>query len=127
MLTSDEQRQILELWRKAIDGIGGITASIVPDPSGNPVERLQLDFNPGPATRAADIATRLAQGEPPVIVRDELLDLNMFELDPCNLHPGEAEVVDDRLRDALAAPAANGRDLAEMKRHAHAKRVAWPD
>ncbi len=123
----DAQRRTLDQWQKAIDGIEGVTASIVPDPTGNPVERLQLDFKPGPATRAATVAMRLAQGEPPVIVRSEMLDLNVFELDPCNLHPGEAEVVGDRLREVLREPVGNGLDLAEVRRQAHARRVAWPD
>ena len=32
---------------------------------------------------------------------DELLDLNMFELDPCNLHLGEAQIVGERLRELI--------------------------
>ena len=32
-------------------------------------------------------------GDPPIIVRDDKIEHGFFELDPCNLHDGEAETV----------------------------------
>ena len=122
-----EQERVLVLWRVAVAEAADVRAAIVPDTTGNPIERLRLDFKPAAASTAATVAAALANGEPPVIVRDEFLDLNMFELDPCNLHPGEAEVVAERLRNVLATPPNALEELGEMKRRALAKRLAWPD
>jgi hypothetical protein len=42
---------------------------------------------------ARTLADALAAGDPPVMVRDYQTDLGHIDLDPCNLHPGEAEKV----------------------------------
>ncbi len=121
----EERQRVLALWRSAAQSTD-VGLSIVPDPTGNPIERLRLDFRTVTGTTAAAVAGALAAGDPRVIVRDEFLDRDMFELDPCNLHPGEAETVAARLGEVLAAlPVAV--DPGEMRRRAHAKRVAWPD
>ena len=44
-----------------------------------------------------------ARRAPPVIVRDHEVEQGFFQLDPCNLHPGEAPVVADRILAARAA------------------------
>ncbi len=106
------ERAALELWQGVLAGHPGIAAKIVPDPTGNPLDRLQVDVE---ATRAGAsalaIAAALATGDPPVIVRDDEIDRNYFQLDPCNLHEGQAGIVRDRLG-AVIADAAAGR-LAE--------------
>ena len=50
-----------------------------------------------------DCADALAAADPPVMVRDYQTDLGYFDLDPCNLHAGEAQIVADQLRRCLAA------------------------
>ena len=59
------------------------------DPTGNPVDRLRVLVDPDTAGVAAwDLAAALAAGDPPVMVRVDLIDRGGFDLDPCNLHLG---------------------------------------
>ena len=78
----DQHRLIVAQWQKSLAGWEGVQTLLVPDPTGNPIERLRLAFDRRRGARAVEIAVRLAEGDPPIIVRDEFLDLNMFELDP---------------------------------------------
>ena len=52
---------------------------------------------PGGRWTARTLADALASGDPPVMVRDYQTDLGHFDLDPCNLHAGEAEKVAQKL------------------------------
>ena len=70
-------------------------------------------IRPRPASRAWALPTALAAGDPPVIVRDHEVEHGHFFLDPCNLHPGEAEIVADAIVRASPPSAA-------------AHRRAWP-
>ena len=51
--------------------------------------------------QARRLADALAAANPPVMVRDYQTDLGYFDLDPCNLHPGEAEKVAHQLAACL--------------------------
>ncbi|MBC7477074.1 MAG: hypothetical protein H7317_03140, partial [Pseudorhodobacter sp.] len=80
----------------------GVTATIVPDPTNNPLDRLKVTIDPGAARITAwNLAMRLATGERPVIVRDHEIEHGHFFLDPCNLHPPEEHVVAQRLVEEL--------------------------
>ncbi|MDX8479327.1 aminotransferase class V-fold PLP-dependent enzyme [Mesorhizobium sp. VK24D] len=116
----------LNLWKEALQGIPGIGAQIVPDPTANPLDRLQVFVRPESRFTAAGLASALAAGSPPVIVRNHEVERGHFFLDPCNLHPGEAEIVAEQLRAVLTA----------KERPAHAMKAArkdsagalrWPD
>ena len=69
-----------------------------------------------------------------MIVRGHEVEHGFFQLDPCNLHDGEAEVVLERLRAELARARAAGprspRDvpaaLAERDRRAVEALLRWP-
>jgi L-seryl-tRNA(Ser) seleniumtransferase len=50
---------------------------------------------------ARALAEAMAAGDPPVMVRDYQTDLGHVDLDPCNLHPGEAEKVAHKLATVL--------------------------
>ncbi|MBW7922204.1 MAG: aminotransferase class V-fold PLP-dependent enzyme [Rubellimicrobium sp.] len=115
----------LALWRAALDGQPGIAARIVPDPTGNPLDRLEVAVTPESGFSAAGLARALAAGTPPVIVRDDEADLGHIHLDPCNLHEGEAATVADALRTVMAAPRAADA-LAPAPRDATAA-LRWPD
>ena len=66
--------------------------TIVPDPTDNPLDRLEVHVDPAEARITAwDLADALAAGDPPVIVRDHEVELGFFFLDPCNLHPGRGD------------------------------------
>jgi D-glucosaminate-6-phosphate ammonia-lyase len=130
------ERAHLELWRHGLAGEAGITTRIVPDPTGNPLDRLEVALDPGPAGLAAwELAEALAAGDPPVIVRGHELEHGFFQLDPCNLHDGEAATVLARLRAELARtraagprPAGKGvaAALAERDRRAVEALRRWP-
>ena len=116
----------LTLWRDRLAAHAGIRTEIEPDPTDNPLDRLRLHVDPEVAGfDAAALAAALAAGDPPVIVRDHEVEHGYFYLDPCNLHPGEAEIVADRLDAVLKAgppPVA-----AANRRERMARLLAWPD
>jgi L-seryl-tRNA(Ser) seleniumtransferase len=122
----------LHLWRDTLDGRAGIEATIVPDPTDNPLDRLQVAVAPETAGITAwDLADRLASGPAPVIVRDHEIEHGFFLMDPCNLHPGEAEMVARRLREELDRAAASNATIATSLAERGAQRaqalLAWPD
>ena len=124
-----QETSYLELWLDRLAKVSGLRPSIVPDPTDNPLDRLKLEVIPAEAgTTAWALTTALAAGDPPIIVRDHEVEHGHFYLDPCNLHPGEAEIVADRIVAVVAAirgrPAA---DLEELRRRQHEALLAWPD
>jgi L-seryl-tRNA(Ser) seleniumtransferase len=75
---------------------------------------------------ATSLAAALAAGDPPVIARDHEKERGHFYLDPCNLHPGEAEIVAARLETTLKA--SNTARFQEAGRSsAREKILSWPD
>jgi D-glucosaminate-6-phosphate ammonia-lyase len=101
------ERAALELWMRAFSGNPGITPRIVPDPTKNPLDRLQIDVEPAAAgTTAAAIARHLGGLDPAVVVRDHEVELGYFQLDPCNLAPGQAEIVAATVGEVLRNTAA---------------------
>ncbi len=119
----------LKLWMERLAKVPGLKPSIVPDPTDNPLDRLKLEVNAGESgTTAWALASALARAEPPIIVRDHEVEHGHFYLDPCNLHPGEAEVVASQI--AAVATAIRGKpspDLADMRRRQYEALLAWPD
>jgi L-seryl-tRNA(Ser) seleniumtransferase len=129
------ERRHLELWRQGLAGEAGIAVRVVPDPTGNPLDRLEVAIDPELVGMTAwELADALAAGDPPVIVRAHEVEHGFFQLDPCNLHDGEAEIVLGRLRAELAwARAAAPRPrkgrasaLAERDRRAAEALLRWP-
>jgi L-seryl-tRNA(Ser) seleniumtransferase len=126
------EQQALDVWAAALAGRPGVTATIVPDPTGNPLDRMKVSVDPEEAHITAwDLADRLAQGQRPVIVRDHEAEHGHFFLDPCNLHPQEEHVVAERLveeldvarrsNDIVATP------LEEYWLRREAAILSWPD
>jgi len=92
----------LDLWLETLADKAGVTATIVPDPTDNPLDRLKVTINPELARITAwDLARALATGPRPIIVRDHEAEHGHFFLDPCNLHPNEESVVAERLLEEL--------------------------
>jgi uncharacterized pyridoxal phosphate-dependent enzyme len=114
----------LHLWRDALEPVAGIEATIVPDPTANPLDRLKVEVHPKSGFSAAGLAEALAHGNPPIIVRGHEAERGHFYLDPCNLHPGEAETVArcliDMLRSSNAARFAEARPKSRLAAN-------WPD
>lgn len=96
------ERSALDLWLEALSGKVGISARLIPDPTGNPLDRLEIHVDPELANITAwDLAARLASGDRPVMVRDMELEHGIIELDPCNLHEGDELIVAERIVEEL--------------------------
>jgi D-glucosaminate-6-phosphate ammonia-lyase len=126
------EMRALMLWRDRLSHWAGVTATIEPDPTGNPLDRLQVRIDPDAARITAwDLADALAAGTPPVIVRDLEVEHGHFQLDPCNLHAGEAEVVAGRLdaefERSRTANAPIASSFAERRRRRFDAMLRWPD
>ena len=94
----------LEMWKEAIDGLPGFDAKRIPDPTGNPLERLEVHVDPAIAgASAAQYAVAFGSYDPPIIVRGHETEKGYFQLDPCNLMSGQAELVRDALRQVLTS------------------------
>ena len=122
----------LTLWQERFSGVSGIAVTIEPDPTNNPLDRLKLAVDPKEAKITAwELADRLASGDPPIIVRDHEIEHGFFYLDPCNLHPGQAEIVADRiceeLKIALKEGAEEHADLTALRTRKFDKFMSWPD
>ena len=87
----------LALWLESLRPFTQLECRIVPDPTGNPLQRLRVWPQPHSGWTARSLADALAAGDPPVMVRDYQTDLGHIDLDPCNLHPGEARTVASQL------------------------------
>ena len=94
----------LALWLETLRPFPALDCRIVPDPTGNPLQRLRVRPWPESGWSARSLADALAAGNPPVMVRDYQTDLGHFDLDPCNLHAGEAQLVARQLAACLQTP-----------------------
>lgn len=126
------ERAALELWLRGLSGRKGVRVVVVPDPTDNPLERLEVSIDAAAARIAAwDLADALAAGDPPVIVRDHEIEAGRFFLDPCNLHPGQEQVVLDCIVAELERAAVSGSRVTGTAADRRARQVAgllrWPD
>jgi D-glucosaminate-6-phosphate ammonia-lyase len=126
------ERATLDFWLAALADRPGVTATIVPDPTDNPLDRLKVTIAPEDARITAwNLAMRLAAGDRPVIVRDHEVEHGHFFLDPCNLHPDEEHLVAERLLEELGRAALSNdviatpiEDVWLAREHAA---LNWPD
>src|SRR5262245_25938504 len=121
----------LKLWQETLRGLPGVAAVIEPDPTDNPLDRLRVLVSPAEAHITAwDLAEALSRGDPPVIVRDHLVEKGLFYMDPCNLHPGEETIVARRLAEELKRARESNEIIAtplEERRNRRAAYLArWP-
>lgn len=126
------ERGALDVWVKALAGRAGVTATIVPDPTDNPLDRLKVAIDPEEARITAwALASRLASGDRPVIVRDHEIEHGHFFLDPCNLHPGDEFVVADRMIEEIGKASLSndviGEPIADVWLAREAAILNWPD
>lgn len=126
------ERRALDAWVDVLDGRPGVTATIVPDPTNNPLDRLKVAVDPEAANITAwDLADRLAAGDPPVIVRDHEVEHGYFFLDPCNLHGEEEFTVAKRLAEELESARQSNTIIAtpfeERLLAREAAILGWPD
>lgn len=120
------EKAALDLWESVLRPLPGIVASVVPDPTDNPLDRLLVEVLPESGFSAKSLAAALAAGDPPVIVRDHETERGHFFLDPCNLHPGEAEIVARQLVETFRGSNA-GRFATEDRNRGVERLLHWPD
>jgi L-seryl-tRNA(Ser) seleniumtransferase len=126
------ERAALDVWVAALTERPGVTATIVPDPTNNPLDRLKVSIDPEEARITAwNLAQRLASGDRPVIVRDHEVEHGHFFLDPCNLHPGQEHIVAERMVEELKKAALHNDVIATPIEELWLTRergiLTWPD
>lgn len=87
----------LSLWQSVLDNRAGIDAQSTPDPTGNPLDRLEVNVSAESGFDAHGLAEALANASPPIMVRNHQTALGKFWLDSCNLHAGEEKIVAEQL------------------------------
>lgn len=99
----EQESAALDLWLDAVSGMPGINAFRIDDPTKNPLQRLQINVDACKAgANAAGFARALDECEPSIIVRNHEVELGYFQLDPCNLAPGQSEIVATTLAKVLS-------------------------
>ncbi|WP_102108969.1 aminotransferase class V-fold PLP-dependent enzyme [Oceaniglobus roseus] len=124
------ETRALTMWAEAARGLPGIDARALPDPTGNPLERLRVFVDPARApASAAQFAVAFGRLDPPIVVRSHEVEKGYFDLDPCNLTEGQAELVRDALPRVLSDPAAGRIDgraaLADARNGGTNSYLSW--
>lgn len=111
-----KQGEIIQQVIKGLKSVDGLSVSLDPDPTGNPIERVTVRFKPGiTILNAFHIVQELKRQDPPIYVRDlDSIDTSSFQIDPCNVTLDEAKLVVDRIRWLLARPR-NEREAIKMR------------
>lgn len=128
----EREQRALNLWQDTLSQRPGVCAEIVADTTGNPLDRLKVSINPEITNITAwDLADALARGVTPVIVRDHEVEHGFFYLDPCNLHPGQEEIVLKRFVEELDTAHLSQEMIASSLQMRRGRRSAylsaWPD
>jgi len=116
---------VVEAWVGSLAGHKGIETQVAPDATDNPVDRVEVRVKPESGFSAYGLMSALAAGDPPIMVRGHQAEQGRFWLDPCNLHPGEAETVGRRLAEILNAARPAGAMATPSK--STAGLLKWPD
>jgi len=83
-------------------GLDGLEVDLEPDPTGNPITRVKVSVVPERAgVTAFQLARRLAEGNPAIVVRDHHVDRGYLLLDPCNLSDEEMDQVCAKIAETL--------------------------
>ena len=125
-----EEERNIALWMQQLKNADGLRLELSPDPTGNPMTRLRVYVAPAGGMTAWDLADALAEGERPVMVRDDEVEHGYFELDPCNLRVGEAEEVAERILACVNQPRGAAKlptSFHDWKAKRLAAHLAWPD
>ena len=128
----EREQRALNLWQDTLSHRPGVRTEIVADTTGNPLDRLKVSINPEITNITAwDLADALARGVTPVIVRDHEVEHGFFYLDPCNLHPGQEEIVLKRFVEELDTAHLSREMIASSLQMRRGRRSAylsaWPD
>ena len=97
----DNQNKIIKFWIKFLnkENFNGISYEIVADPTGNKINRLRIYVNKKRSQYTIQsLSYHLEKNDPAIFVRDDLIHLNHFELDTCNLKKGQEKIVAKELK-----------------------------
>jgi L-seryl-tRNA(Ser) seleniumtransferase len=97
----NNQKNILQFWLTflAKEKFKGITYEIIADPTGNKINRLRVHVDSKISKfTIQSLSYHLEKNNPAIFVRDDLIHLNHFELDTCNLKKGQERVVMNELK-----------------------------
>jgi D-glucosaminate-6-phosphate ammonia-lyase len=120
------EQSALDLWLTSLSALSGLAVRIVPDPTNNPLDRIEITVMPESGYSANGLAMALAAGTPPIIVRNHEVERGHFFLDPCNLHPGEEHIVKEQIVRLLSQKdRPDGAMTRPIKSTAAA--LKWPD
>ena len=90
------QNNILKYWLSFLrkERFSGITYEVVADPTGNKINRLRIYVDKKKSNfTIQSLSYYLEKNDPAIFVRDDLIHLNHFELDTCNLKKGQEKIV----------------------------------
>jgi|TARA_B110000196_G_scaffold320290_1_gene341669 D-glucosaminate-6-phosphate ammonia-lyase len=91
-----KQNRTLSYWIKylTLKNYRGISFEVVADPTGNKINRLRLYINSKQTKfTCQSLAYHLEKNSPSIYVRDDLIHLDYFELDTCNLKINQEKIL----------------------------------
>lgn len=98
-----EEDERLRALRRGLGGLAGLSVEVVPDPTGNPLDRLKVTVLPEKAgMTAARLAATLAAEPTPIFVRDDEIELGYFYIDVCSMRDDDERLVVDAITRHLA-------------------------
>lgn len=101
---TQEQDRRVDLILNRLANIPGVAFDVDADPNGCPFSRARLTVDPGiTGLSAAQLAGRLAEGDPTVVVRAHHVDEGYINLDAIEMTDAEIHYVCDRIRTVLGA------------------------
>ena len=87
----------------ALADLPGVRAEYTfPLPNRRPLPCVLLHLDAFRARSAGELHRALEDGDPSVVLGDELVDRGTLLVYPSNLRPGEAEIVIERIREVLS-------------------------
>lgn len=100
-----EQERVAETFIAGLNNLAGVTVSLSPDPTGNPIDRVKVAIDADTTgLDAHELTTALKGNNPPIVVRNHhAADEGFIFLDPCNVDVKTANYVAERITEILKA------------------------
>ena len=129
-----KQKKIISYWLKYLDtkNYQGIDYEVIPDPTGNKINRLRIIVDSKSSNFSVQsLAYYLTKNNPSIYVRDDLIHLNHFELDTCNLKINQEKIVmremDKIIKKLINKKIKNNINQSMYKKLSMKSWLKWPD
>jgi L-seryl-tRNA(Ser) seleniumtransferase len=129
-----KQSKILQFWINFINkkNYAGISYEVVADPTGNKINRLRIFVNSRKANFTIySLAYNLEKNKPSIYVRDDLIFLDHFDLDTCNLKINQEKIVmreiDKVINNLINKKIKNNITLSEYQKLSKSQWLKWLD